>query len=243
MCYFQFILAGGLWRLWVPKKTSASTGTQYKQHMLFSWKPGLWSKEYLNSILKDQMSSPLSRPISGFGLDLLLRKVIHSNEVLWGLPQCSRCFYVTCIWNVWHQRQPCCKDITIQDHWKHHFTQFARLAWRLRRVTHWSLCLPAWGTFSLVAVRLKPCLSCIYPLFIWRMSSAYSVWGGIVSWLLRSVVDATVVFFSCFSHGMSWFFIPTSVRKGVQTVKKKKLTEMGWNKHICAALMLFFIIR
>lgn len=104
MCYFQFILAGGLWRLWVPKKASASTGTQYKQHMLFSWKPGLWSKEYLNSILKDQMSSPLSRPISGFGLDLLLRKVIHSNEVLWGLPQCSRCSYVTCIWNVWHQR-------------------------------------------------------------------------------------------------------------------------------------------
>lgn len=98
---------------------------------------------------------------------------------------------------------------------------FAWLAWRLRRVTHWSLCLPAWGTFSLVAVRLKPCLSCIYPLFIWRMSSAYSVWGGIVSWLLRSVVNATAVFFSCFSRGTSRFFIPTSVRKGVQTVLKK----------------------
>lgn len=71
-------------------------------------------------------------------------------------------------------------------HWLSASGVFAWLAWRLRRVTHWSLCLPAWGTFSLVAARLKPCLSCIYPMFIWRMSSAYSVWGGIVSWLLRS---------------------------------------------------------
>lgn len=89
---------------------------------MFSWKPLVQGiVEFLNSILKDQMSSPLSRPISGFGLDLPLRKVIHSNDVLWGLPQCLRCFYVTCIWNVWHQRQHHCKDLTIQVHWKHHF--------------------------------------------------------------------------------------------------------------------------
>lgn len=37
---------------------------------------------HMNSSLKDQMSSSLSREKSGFGLDLLLKTVICSNEVL-----------------------------------------------------------------------------------------------------------------------------------------------------------------
>lgn len=37
---------------------------------------------HMNSSLKDQMSSTLSREKSGFGLDLLLKMVICSNEVL-----------------------------------------------------------------------------------------------------------------------------------------------------------------
>lgn len=123
-------------------------------------------------------------------------------------------------------------------HWLSASGVFAWLAWRLRRVTHWSLCLPAWGTFSLVAVRLKPCLSCIYPLFIWRMSSAYSVWGGIVCWLLRSVVNASAVFFSCFSRGMSRFFYTHICEKRCPN-SLKNLTEIGWNTQMCAALMLF----
>lgn len=60
-------------------------------------------KPHTNSSLKDQMSSSLSRKKSGFGLDLLLKTVICSNEVLWRLSYCPRCFYVTCIVNSWHQ--------------------------------------------------------------------------------------------------------------------------------------------
>lgn len=159
------------------------------------------------------MSSPLTRQRSGFGLDLLLREVIRSNEVLWGLPQCPRCFYVTCIWNVWHQRWPPLQRcdalgwLKASLHWPPAPGAFAWLPVTFApRVIQWSLCLAAWRKFSLVAVRLKPCLSCVYPVFIWRMSSEYSVWGGIVSWLLWSVLNVTVVFLSCFSCGMSRFF-------------------------------------
>lgn len=191
---------------------------------------------YLNSILKAQMCSPLSHQISDFRFVLLLGKVIHSNEVLWGLPQCPRCFYVTCIWNIWHQRWPRCKDISLQDHWKHHFTGCLPLVFSP------GLCdvCPVWVSgvfvclheekFSLVVARFKRCLSCIYPLFIWRMSSAYSVWGGIVSWLLRSVLNATAVFFfSCFSCGMSPFLYTHICEKRCPNrffKKKKKYSEL-----------------
>lgn len=43
---------------------------------------------HMNSSLKDQMSSSLSPQKSGFGLDLLLKTVICSNEVLWRLSYC-----------------------------------------------------------------------------------------------------------------------------------------------------------
>lgn len=113
---------------------------------------------------------------------------------------------------------------------------FAWLAWCLPRLSQWSLCLPAWRKFSLVAARLKRCLSCIYPLFIWRTSSAFSVWGGIVSWLLRSVLKATagVFFLAVLVVGCLHFCTSTSVRKGVQTAKKKG--KIGW---ICRRTLLW----
>lgn len=61
---------------------------------------------HMNFSLKDQMSSSFSKQKSGFGLDLLLKTVIGSNEVLWRLSHCPRCFYVTCIVNSWHQSWP-----------------------------------------------------------------------------------------------------------------------------------------
>lgn len=230
MCYFQFILAGVPQRVWVPNKVSTLT----KEHSINSicyvfMKARTLActsvQEYLNSILKDQMRSPLSREISGFGLDLLLRKVSHSNEALWGLPQRPRCFYYEMydIKDGEASLQRCygLGSLKASLHWLSASGVFAWVAWRLPSVSQWSLCLPAWRKFSLVAVRLRPCLSCIYPLFIWRMSSAYSVWGGIVSWLLWSVLNATAVFLVVLVVGCLDFCIPTSVRKGVQTALKK----------------------
>lgn len=158
-------------------------------------------QEYLNSILKAQMHFPFIRQTSGFGFVLLLEKIIRSNEVPLGLPQCPRCFYVTCIWNNYMtskmgslQGYFASGSLKASLHWLSAPGVFVCLAWRLPRLSQWSLCLPAWRKFSLVAARFRRCLCCIYPLFIWRMSSAYSVWGGIVSWLLWSVLNATAGF-------------------------------------------------
>ncbi len=70
---------------------------------------------HMNSSLKDQMSSSLSRQKSGFGLDLLLKTVVCSNEVLWRLSYCPRCFYAACKVNSWHQSLPRLKDIMLKD--------------------------------------------------------------------------------------------------------------------------------
>lgn len=79
-----FIQAGFQQRPLVPNKAfSIEWGTLcYNTIKLKPLVSAGLQEQHMNSSLKDQMSSSLSHQKSGFGLDLLLKTVICSNEVL-----------------------------------------------------------------------------------------------------------------------------------------------------------------